>query len=129
VSTINPVATKYNFTKHHAAIADLVVVAFFYLLCVGEYTLPSNPFPNKRSLSESAMSDCVFGGQSSITMLTPVPSSGRIVLPSPLPTPKMAAKRHLSIILQLVVQFAQLQPWLDNWATSKTKPFSLPSAL
>jgi hypothetical protein len=128
VSTINPVATKYNFTKHHAAIADLVVVAFFYLLRIGEYTSPSNPCPNEQSLPKSAMSDCVFGGQSSITTLTPVPSSGRIVLPSPLPTPRMAPKRHLSIILQLVVRFAQLQPWLDDWATSKTKPFPLPSA-
>jgi hypothetical protein len=45
VSTITAIATKYNFTKHHAAVADMVVIAFFYLLRVGEYTLPSNTCP------------------------------------------------------------------------------------
>ncbi len=33
--------TKYTFSAHHKAVADLVVVAFFYLLRVGEYTTSS----------------------------------------------------------------------------------------
>ncbi len=32
VSTIKQIATKYKFSDHHEAVADLVVVAFFYLL-------------------------------------------------------------------------------------------------
>jgi hypothetical protein len=32
VSTIQAIITKYNFSLHYAAVADLVVVAFFYLL-------------------------------------------------------------------------------------------------
>jgi hypothetical protein len=47
VSTITAVAKKYNFTKHHAAVADMVVVAFFYLLRIGEYTSPSNTHPKR----------------------------------------------------------------------------------
>jgi hypothetical protein len=42
VSTIQVIITKYNFSPHHAAVADLVVEAFFYLLQVGEYTAPRN---------------------------------------------------------------------------------------
>jgi hypothetical protein len=38
VSTIQKIAMKYKFSAHHEAVADLVVVAFFYLLWVGEYT-------------------------------------------------------------------------------------------
>jgi hypothetical protein len=47
VSTISAIATKYNFTKHHAAVSDMVLVAFFYLLRVGEYTSPSNTRPRR----------------------------------------------------------------------------------
>jgi hypothetical protein len=38
VSTIWAIITKCTFSPHHAAVADLVIVAFFYLLRVGEYT-------------------------------------------------------------------------------------------
>ena len=38
VLTIRQILTKYKFSAHHKAVADLVVVAFFYLLRVGEYT-------------------------------------------------------------------------------------------
>jgi hypothetical protein len=47
VSTITAIATKYNFTTHHAAVSDMVIVAFFYLLLVGEYTSPSNTRPRR----------------------------------------------------------------------------------
>ena len=50
VSTIQAGITKYNFSPHHAAVADLVVVAFFYLLSVDEYTAPWNNRP-KRTFS------------------------------------------------------------------------------
>ena len=36
--TILAIINKYRFSPHHAAVADLVVVALFYLLQVGEYT-------------------------------------------------------------------------------------------
>ncbi len=42
VSTIQAIITKYNSSPHHAAVADLVVMAFFYLLRVREYTAPRN---------------------------------------------------------------------------------------
>jgi len=41
VLTVQQIATKYTFSAHHEAVADLVVVAFFYLLRVGEYTTSS----------------------------------------------------------------------------------------
>ena len=47
VSTITAIATGYHFTNRHSAVADLVVVAFFYLLRVGEYTTQSNPRPKR----------------------------------------------------------------------------------
>ncbi len=47
VSTITAIATGYHFTSRHSAVADLVVVAFFYLLPVGEYTSQSNPCPKR----------------------------------------------------------------------------------
>jgi hypothetical protein len=47
VSTITVIATGYHFTPHHTAVADLVIIAFFYLLRVGEYTSPSTPRPKR----------------------------------------------------------------------------------
>ena len=47
VSIISAIASGYHFTKHHSAVADMVVIAFFYLLRVGEYTLQSNPHPKR----------------------------------------------------------------------------------
>ncbi len=38
VSTIRKIATKYTFSTHHKAVADLVIIAIFYLLWMGEYT-------------------------------------------------------------------------------------------
>jgi hypothetical protein len=40
VSTICAIATKYTFSLHHRAVADMTMIAFFYLLPVGEYTFP-----------------------------------------------------------------------------------------
>ena len=39
MSTIKKIARKYNMTDHHRAVADLCIIAFFYLLRVGEYTM------------------------------------------------------------------------------------------
>ncbi len=47
MSTIQGIITKYNFSPHHAAVADLIVVAFFYLLRIGEYTAPRNSRPKR----------------------------------------------------------------------------------
>ncbi len=38
VSTIGKIATKYTFSTHHKAVADLVIIAFFYFLRVGKFT-------------------------------------------------------------------------------------------
>jgi hypothetical protein len=43
VSTISEIAEKYWWSTHLSAVADLVIIAFFYLLRVGEYTAPANP--------------------------------------------------------------------------------------
>jgi hypothetical protein len=43
VSTIAAIAEKYRWSAHLSAVADLVIIAFFYLLRVGEYTAPANP--------------------------------------------------------------------------------------
>ena len=40
ISTITAIATNYRWTPHLDTVADLVTVAFFYLLRVGEYTSP-----------------------------------------------------------------------------------------
>jgi hypothetical protein len=40
VSTIHAIATKYTFSLHNRAVADMTMIAFLYLLCVGEYTSP-----------------------------------------------------------------------------------------
>jgi hypothetical protein len=45
VSTITAIALGYHFTPLHAAVADMVIIAFFYLLKIGEYTSPSTPCP------------------------------------------------------------------------------------
>jgi hypothetical protein len=41
ISTIKKIARQYNFSRHHQAVADLCIIAFFYLLRVGEYTTPA----------------------------------------------------------------------------------------
>jgi hypothetical protein len=38
MSTIKKIAKKYNFSDHHNAVADLCIIAVFYLLRVEEYT-------------------------------------------------------------------------------------------
>jgi hypothetical protein len=40
VSTICAIATKYTFSLHHQVVADMILIAFIYLLQVGEYTTP-----------------------------------------------------------------------------------------
>jgi hypothetical protein len=40
-STVKKIAKKYHFSDHHRAEADLCIIAFFYLLRVGEYTTPA----------------------------------------------------------------------------------------
>jgi hypothetical protein len=47
ISLITAIATGYHFTGQHSAVADLVIVAFFYLLRVGEYTSQSHPWPKQ----------------------------------------------------------------------------------
>jgi hypothetical protein len=41
VSTIEAISRNYRWTEHLHAAANLVTIAFFYLLRVGEYTLPA----------------------------------------------------------------------------------------
>jgi hypothetical protein len=41
VSTIKAISRNYRWMEHQHAVADLVTIAFFYLLQVGEYTLPA----------------------------------------------------------------------------------------
>jgi hypothetical protein len=50
VSTIHAIATQYTFGPHHKAVADMVVIAFFYLLWVGEYTNPARARGAKRTV-------------------------------------------------------------------------------
>jgi hypothetical protein len=50
VSTIRAIATQYSFGPHHMAVADMVVVAFFYLLWVGEYTKQARARGTKRTV-------------------------------------------------------------------------------
>ena len=47
VSTITSSASGFHFTPHHTAVADMVIIAFFYLLRVGEYTSQSTPRPKR----------------------------------------------------------------------------------
>jgi hypothetical protein len=42
ISTITAIAANYRWTPHLDAVADLVTIAFFYLLRVGEYTSPKS---------------------------------------------------------------------------------------
>jgi hypothetical protein len=44
ISTITAIAEKYWWSTHPSAVADLVIIAFFYLLWVGEYTSLANPW-------------------------------------------------------------------------------------
>jgi len=50
VSTIKAIGTQYSFGPHYKAVADMVVVAFFYLLRVGEYTRQSRVRGTKRTV-------------------------------------------------------------------------------
>jgi hypothetical protein len=40
ISTITALSKNYRMTPHLEAVTDLVIIAFFYLLRVGEYTMP-----------------------------------------------------------------------------------------
>jgi hypothetical protein len=43
ISTITAIVENYQWTPHLSAAADLVIIAFFYLLRVREYTTPATP--------------------------------------------------------------------------------------
>ena len=43
ISTITSIAKNYRWTSHLSLVADLAIIAFFYLLRVGEYTSPATP--------------------------------------------------------------------------------------
>ena len=46
ISTLTAIAEKYRWSEHLSAVADLVIIVFFYLFQVGEYTSPENPQEN-----------------------------------------------------------------------------------
>ncbi len=54
MSTIAAIATNYRWDPHKEAVVDLIIIAFFYLLQVREYTSPSKP-REKRTI---ALRDC-----------------------------------------------------------------------
>jgi hypothetical protein len=54
ISTITSIAENYRWTPHLSAAADLVIIAFFYLLHIGEYTTQSTP-RDKRTIP---LQDC-----------------------------------------------------------------------
>jgi hypothetical protein len=45
ISTITAIATNYRWNTHLDAAADLVIIAFFHLLQVGEYTTSAKKKP------------------------------------------------------------------------------------
>jgi hypothetical protein len=47
ISTITAIATNYRWNIHLDAAADLVIIAFFYLLQVGEYTTSAKKKPKR----------------------------------------------------------------------------------
>ena len=54
MSTITAIANNYQWDPHKDAVADLIIIAFFYLLRVGEYTSPTKP----RDKQTIALRDC-----------------------------------------------------------------------
>jgi hypothetical protein len=59
VSTITAISEKYRWTPHLKAVADLTLIAFFYLLCVGEYTTHKPPEGQPpRAKRTIALRDC-----------------------------------------------------------------------
>jgi hypothetical protein len=54
VSTITAIVNNYRWDPHMEAVADLIIIAFFYLLRVGEYTSPAK-LQDKRTI---ALRDC-----------------------------------------------------------------------
>jgi hypothetical protein len=51
VSTITAISEKYRWTPHLNEVADLTLIAFFYLLRVGEYTTPNHPKDSRPELN------------------------------------------------------------------------------
>ena len=48
MSTLKKIAQGYTFSDHHRAVADLCIIALFYLLRVGEYTTPAPSAQRKK---------------------------------------------------------------------------------
>jgi len=59
--TVRKIAKKYNFSDHHRAVADLCIIAFVYLLQVGEYTTPTSRKKRRKCMIRSAIS--AFGAR------------------------------------------------------------------
>jgi hypothetical protein len=54
ISTITALSKNYRMTPHLEAVMDLVIIAFFYLIQVGEYTTP----PSARTKKTIPLRDC-----------------------------------------------------------------------
>jgi hypothetical protein len=59
ISTITAILEKYRWSPHLSAVADLVIIAFFYLLRVGKYTSPANP-REKRTILLRGCNICLW---------------------------------------------------------------------
>jgi hypothetical protein len=59
ISTITALAKNYRMTPHLDAVTDLVIVAFFYLLRVGEYTTPHH-VRTKRTIPPPGLQNLVM---------------------------------------------------------------------
>jgi hypothetical protein len=108
VSIISAITSEYNFTKHHSAVAKMVVIAFFYLLRVGEYTLQSNPRP-KRTIP---LQKCDIQLWSQGTIIHPNANLSHLLQADSatisIANTKNGTKGPLFITSQLAEQFARL---------------------
>jgi hypothetical protein len=55
---ITAVANNYRWDPHKEAMADLIMIALFYLLHVGEYTFPSKPWEKQTIAMGTVMCAC-----------------------------------------------------------------------
>jgi hypothetical protein len=108
VLTIRAIATQYTFGPHHKAVVDMVVVAFFYLLWVGEYTNPAQARGMKRTVLLRIVT-CRYGTREfSWTMiLVSMFSCEQTAQLSPSHTPRMAQKGLSSTMMPSVVRSAR----------------------
>jgi hypothetical protein len=127
---VKKIAQQYHFSYHHQAMADLCIIAFFFLLRVGEYTTPALKLKRRKcTISLQKCNICLWCKGRLLDPLAELATlltadSGTICITNT----KMEQKGQWCTMTQLAALYVRLRRWPDDYTTSGKAPPPVQSA-